>query len=602
MKKYLVVLLALAVAFAAFAGGTKEPAPTTEEKTEAPKAAAAPTIKNPDTFVYSTIGTINSLDPAIAYDSASWTVLATMYQNLVNYKGAAVDQFVPVLAEQVPTVQNGGISADGRTYKFIIRKGVKFHNGYDLTAEDVAYSIKRNLVVDQEGGPDWIWFFVFFGTYSSRDGEGNINVSFKDIDSTVTVDGNVVTFHLKDPFPPFLSVLSGRWASIISKKWVTEIGGWDGTEATWKNYNNPEQGKETLYDQENGTGPYKLARWEKGVEMVVESADNYWGTKPALARGIYRVVSEYTTRKLTLLQGDADCAYVDPIYYNEMKNESGIKVYEDLLELTVHGINFNQDINAQDNPYIYSGQLDGNGLPADFFSDKNVRLGFIYAWDEQTFLRDAYQGNAIDPVTPIIAPLPFKNDQLKSPPHDMKKAEEYLKAAWGGKVWQNGFKVDFLYNSGNVQREVGMKMLAENLRALNPKFQISVRPVEWAEFVNLNRNRRLPIFFIGWHADYPDPDNFVFPYMHSEGTYAGRAGYKNPEVDRLISAAAVESDPAKRKQMYYRLQDIWLEDAVGIMTHQPITKRFFKDWVKGYYFNPMNSHEFDILAQYTKGY
>jgi peptide/nickel transport system substrate-binding protein len=147
-----------------------------------------------------------------------------------------------------------------------------------------------------------------------------------------------------------------------------------------------------------------------------------------------------------------------------------------------------------------------------------------------------------------------------------------------------------------------MKMLAENVMKVNPKFKITVRAVEWAEYVNANANKLMPLFFIGWGPDYPDPDNYVYPYMHSTGTYAGKQGYKNPEVDALITKGAYATDPAERKEIYYRLQDIWLEDAIGMMTHQPLSRRYFKDWVKGWYFNPMISDEMDILRFYTKEY
>jgi len=132
-------------------------------------------------------------------------------------------------------------------------------------------------------------------------------------------------------------------------------------------------------------------------------------------------------------------------------------------------------------------------------------------------------------------------------------------------------------------------MLAENIMMLNPKFKANVRGVEWATYVDLQRNRRLSSFNIGWGADYPDPDNFVNPYMYSQGLYGGRCAYSNAEADKLIEDAAVELDSAKRKAMYYRLQEIWLEDAVGIMQHQPIRNAYFKDWVKGYIFHPMEN-------------
>jgi peptide/nickel transport system substrate-binding protein len=109
--------------------------------------------------------------------------------------------------------------------------------------------------------------------------------------------------------------------------------------------------------------------------VVFERFDGYWGPKPALAKGIYRIVEEWSTRKLMLLQGDLDSALVDPQYYEEMNKEPGLAVYKDLTTLGNRGINFNMKIPEGDNPYIFSGKLDGKGIPPDFFADKNVRLG-----------------------------------------------------------------------------------------------------------------------------------------------------------------------------------------------------------------------------------
>ena len=352
----------------------------------------------------------------------------------------------------------------------------------------------------------------------------------------------------------------------------------------------------------NGAGPYKLERWEKGVELVVTRFEDYWGPKPAMQKGIYKVVEEFTTRKLMLLQGDADAATVDPVHFDEMEKESGLLIYKDLASLSNYGWNMNMKINATDNPYLYSGKLDGEGIPPDFFSDKNLRLAFLHCWDEETYLADVQAGLAIDPITPIPVGMPYKNDALKNHPFDLQKAEEYFKKAWKGQVWEKGFKMDVTYNSGNESRELGLKLLAEEVMKVNPKFKITVRGVEWAQFINAQSQRRLPLFFIGWGPDYPDPDNYVVPYMHSEGTYAGRMGYNNPEVDRLIMEGAYATESADRQKAYYALQDIWLNDAMGMMTHQPLSRRYFRDWVKGYYFNPMSSSLFDLLRFYTKEY
>ena len=115
--------------------------------------AAAQEIKNPDTIIETTIGTVDSLDPAWAYDTASGEVIFNIYETLIFWDGTRTDKFVPMLATKVPSVENGLISEDGLTYTFPIRKGVKFHNGEPLTPEDVEYSFERAMVQDRDGGP-----------------------------------------------------------------------------------------------------------------------------------------------------------------------------------------------------------------------------------------------------------------------------------------------------------------------------------------------------------------------------------------------------------------------------------------------------------------
>ncbi|MDJ0669320.1 MAG: hypothetical protein QNJ61_18705, partial [Desulfobacterales bacterium] len=86
-------------------------------------------VKNPDTFIFATYGTLRTLDPCVAYDTTSSQRLWNIYQPLIFFDGSHTERFKPLLATQVPTLENGGISADGKTYTFTIRKGVKFHEG-----------------------------------------------------------------------------------------------------------------------------------------------------------------------------------------------------------------------------------------------------------------------------------------------------------------------------------------------------------------------------------------------------------------------------------------------------------------------------------------
>jgi len=341
MKKILILLMVLAVAATAFAGGKGEQAPAAEEAPK--KVVEEKGIKNPDIFVTASIGDPDSLDVSRAYDTSSWTLIRNMYDTLVVFDGESTTEFVPMLAEVIPTVENGGISADGKTYRFKIRKGVKFHSGNTLTPEDVEYTFERNLVTDPDNGPNWFWYAYLLGGHGSRDRDGNIIVEFKDIDKAIEVDGDYVVFNLPNPFPPFLGALVGAWASIVDKQFVIDNGGWPGTEANWKDYNGPDTGKDTLQEIASGTGPYKFVRWEKEVEVVLERNDDYWGPKPAMKRGIHKTVPEWSTRKLMLLQGDADWVEVPPENYAEMDKEKGLVVHRSLPSLNVDSFFFNFD-------------------------------------------------------------------------------------------------------------------------------------------------------------------------------------------------------------------------------------------------------------------
>ena len=587
MKKILTVFILLLAATALFAAGEQE-------------GTEGPAVQDTDTFVYESIGDPDSLDPAKAYDSSSWEVMSNIYETLIAYDGESTSEFVPVIAEEVPSIENGGISEDGLTYRFKIRKGIFFHDGRPVTPRDVEYTFERNMVVDADGGPNWVWYSYLLGKAGARDAEGSFAVTFDEIDRAVEVDGQYVVFNLPVPFPPFLSLLAATWGSVVNMEWVADQGGWDGTAETWKDYNKPEEMAETLYDIANGTGPYKLERWEKDVEVVLTRNENYWGEEPFFRRGIARVVTEWATRKLALLQGDADSVYVPAEYYNEMLEETGL--YDlDTAQLSVTAFHFNYDINTTDNPMAGSGQLDGKGIPNDFFQDEDVRKGFAYAWDGETYRNDVLLGYAKDPVTPVPFGLPFKDTSLEGYDLDLAKARQHFQNAFDGELWEKGFSFEILYNEGNTGRQTTARILAENVSGLNPKFKIETRAISWAEYLDKIRNSTMPLFVIGWLPDYPDPDNFVTPFMHStKGTFAAWANYENPKADALIDEAATTIDPDRRRDLYYEIQRIYVDDVVSVITNQPEEKWFFNDSIEGVYFNPMMSSQFDLLPYLTR--
>ncbi|HSG41863.1 MAG TPA: ABC transporter substrate-binding protein, partial [Anaerolineales bacterium] len=154
-------VLALAVALLAACGGNLVVSESAPPASEAPMITGEETpgtkSADPTTFVQVVFGEPETLDPALAYDTASNAVIQNVYESLVFYDGVHTDKFVPMLAE------SWEISDDGTVYTFKIRSDVKFHEGQDLTAEDVAYSFQRGLLFGGYSGPQWLLAEPFFG-------------------------------------------------------------------------------------------------------------------------------------------------------------------------------------------------------------------------------------------------------------------------------------------------------------------------------------------------------------------------------------------------------------------------------------------------------
>ncbi|NIU59851.1 MAG: ABC transporter substrate-binding protein, partial [Phycisphaerae bacterium] len=153
----------------------------------------------------------------------------------------------------------------------------------------------------------------------------------------------------------------------------------------------------------------------------------------------------------------------------------GLKFYR-VPQLSVSFALFCQKVDPTGNPNIGSGKLDGNGIPPDFFSDINVRKAFLHALDRKTYREDVFNDLVIMPTSPNIEGLPY-HKEVPVYEFDLDKSRAFLQKAWGGRVWDNGFKMVITYNSGNAMREAAAIMLAENIMSLNPKFNIEIRNV-----------------------------------------------------------------------------------------------------------------------------
>jgi peptide/nickel transport system substrate-binding protein len=601
-------------------------------------AMAQQEIKNPDTLVRIEYGTVNTLDPAYSYDTSSGAVIFNVYENLVMWPAGVVDadetdlsyslataDLLPMLATVVPSVNNGLIVEypDGSvTYQFPIRENVKFHEGGTLTPEDVEYSFERGMLQDRDGGPQWMLieplttkarlYQLVEEVLEIDTNKGNLikdltpeqqaKVYNEAIDPLVEVQGMNVVFHLPKPYPPFLSILAhaGGWGAILDREWVAEQGGWDGAADTWAKWYNPGGGEAAedseLYDTMNGTGPYKLGHWDPGVEVVYERFDEYWREPASIKTVVNKKIQEWSDRLLLFGRGDADICSVDPQYLPQVVGNPGIVT---TLDLPTLGLNpaafFTSDLNMQGNDLVGSGQLVEDGIPAEFFNDVHLRKAFSYAFEYQTYI-DEVLGVAGGYLTHGPVPKAFEwaynDDPALYYNFDMEKATEEMKLAHDGAVWETGFTFTLLYNEGNQSRRVICEILEKNIESMNPKFHIDVRGVPWASYLDKLVTEQMPLFVIGWLADFPDPHNFVMPFAHSTGTFSGWQGATlvdmfTEDYDPLITRAMETSVQSERADLYYQIEEQSFEDCYDIWLPQVNGYRVMRDWVQGYAFNPI---------------
>lgn len=540
------------------------------------------------TLIVAHAGEMQSLDPVYSYDGVTQGMMINVYDTLLKFSGSSMTEFLPSVSEEVPSVENGLISADGMTYTFPIRKGIKFHDGTELTPEDVRYSILRFMISDISGGPSSLLLEPILGLTSTRNEKGEIILDFKEAEKAVQVDGENVVIRLKRPFAPFLGVIA-RWGYIVPKQWVVENGGWDGTEENWTKFNNFEKQNSYLFDHMNGSGPFKLVRWDNSARRLQLSAhEDYFEGAPAIKNIHMMTVNEGSMLRLMLETGDADISEIPAQFADQLHGQEGIVVYDNLPRLrTDPVIFFTLNINTKGNPDVGSAKLDGAGIPADFFNDEDVRKGFSYAFDYDSFLKQSLGGRGTRAYGPAPEGLLHYDEEDPHYEFDLKKAEEHFKKAWGGEVWEKGFTFTITYNTGSAQRQIAAEMLKRNVEKLNPKFKIDVRGVMWASFLEKTTARQMPMWVRGWVADYADAHNFYFAFMHGDGRYAFSQGYKNPKAEKLVSQAVAETNPEKRVKLYKQLHRIAYEDAMQIYTIHPTGLWAMRDRVKGFVDNPV---------------
>lgn len=602
-------------------------------------AAAPPQqIKNPGIFTKVTFGEPDYLDPAVDYETAGGEVLQNVYETLVWYTegSESVTTLVPRLATTLPTV-GSGISADGLTYTFDLRPGVKFHNGETMTAADVEFSIERVLAIHDPDGPSWMieqimtnyisyytdtdcdstlpgdqWCTVQDWVDSEFASAAEVPAHFRavlpanealwattpltmsiawDITNTsvIQVDSDTVTVRLTHPYPAFLSIAAFTVLSVVSKTAVMANGG-----VVWGEHN------DWMDRNTVGTGPFKLRAWVPNQIITLERWDQYWRT-PATVKQVNIVkINDVATRELMLLAGDADHATINRDHQFDVMNQDGtprystLEIIKDKPTFDVLFFGYNQDIDATAAP-------DTLQVPTNFFADVHIRKAFSYAFDYGNFIENVIHNGGEQLRGPIPRGMAGYNASLPLFTKDATKARTELQAAMNPSsqsYWDAGFTITLYYNAGNTVREQGCLLLKQGLESLGAPgtISVSVRALDWPVYLDTLRGRGLPIFFLGWAPDYADPDDYAFPFLHSRGTFPQRVGYSDATVDAQVTAAARELNPTVREQMYKDLQGPVVEDHVPYLwIYQATNFHVQRSWVEGYFFNPMLSDGYYYL-------
>ena len=546
-----------------------------------------------DTFVLQTLpGGPVSLDPARAYDSASGIIIQNVYETLYTYDGESIDVFVPLLATGYTT------SDDGLTWNFDLREGVQFHSGNTMTCKDVEWSYEYGMVVAHpEGAGVYLAGDPLIGQHTT---DGSDPAAYQELVDFATIDGAVecpdgpdgltVQFNFQMPEPAFIAIQAYGAFSIIDSQYAIENGMWDGTEATWVDWIGRDITQEFLHSNMSGTGAYKLVSSDN-QQTIAERFDDYWGGAPALKNAVVQYVDEQSSRILALQQGDADEVSINErSELVKLRGAEGVSVLEDPNWGTTGNtiVFFTFDVDTENNEDVGCGEL-GCGIPSNFFDDVNVRRGFAHLFDQQAFIDQLYEGNGS--VVTMGLPPGFMgyNADIDVRTLDFEAAEEAFRAAHGGAVWENGFEFTAIHNAGNTTRQTALEIIAENLAFVHPDFKMNVRSLPWADFLARTAEQKVPMFALGWGADYADPKNFIDVYYSNAGFYSARTAIDLPEIQELIDQANSTSDQAEREALYKAVGPLHYDLAPLIVLPQQNPFMTVRSDLQGVYRNAMLS-------------
>jgi len=478
---------------------------------------------------------IITMDPAEAFELSAGEVMGNIYDRLVRLDVNDPSKLVGDVAK------SWTVSADGKTYTFELRPGLKFASGNPLTAEEAVYSLQRAVALDKSPA------FILTQFGFSKD---NVKEKIKQTGPlTLTLETD------KAYAPTFvLNCLTANVGAIVDKKLLMA------------NEQNGDWGYAWLKTRYAGSGPLKLREWRANEIVALERNDNYHGPKPPLARVVYRHVKEAATQRLLLEKGDIDIARnLGPQDIAALSANKAVKLVS-APKSTVYYISLNQK-----NPTL---------------AKPEVREAFKWLVDYAA-LGDTVLKN-IGVVHQNFLPIGLLGASKDNPYKlDVAKAKALLAKAGV----PNGFKVTL--DMRTIQPVQGITEAFQQTAKL-AGIDVEIIPGDGKQVLTKYRARSHDMYIGDWGSDYWDPhsnaDTFTRNPDNADDAKAKPLAWRNawaiPELTKKSDAAVLERDAGKRKKMYEELQAEFRRTSPFIMLYQKTEVAALRSNVEGLTLGP----------------
>ncbi len=466
-----------------------------------------------------------TLDPARPNDIYGRTIANQLFDGLVQFDGALAIK--PAIAETWTA------SRDGLVWTFNLRKGVKFHHGREVTAEDVVYSFTR-IVDPKTKSAGASLFMKMKGARQFADGQA------ASVEGLTAPDRYTLRVTLAESQAPFVSSLAVGFAKVVPREIVEKLG-------------------EEFGRQPVGTGPFKFVEWVRGKQISLAANPEYFEGRPGLDRLEYRIFTGEALDKMfeELELGNLEDSGIPARHRPQLLNG---RRYQ-FIRRPILGIAF-LGINSAEKP----------------LDDPRVRQALNYAIDRRAIVREIYQDQYL-PGVGILPPGTYGYDpKLTGYPNDPKKAAELLAAAGypGGK----GLPVIQIWSARKNEEAVAEHdAIVRSWAAVGIKAEVHYN-TNWPEYKAQVYAGKLPIFRYSWYADTPDPETFLGQLFDSKST-DNITRYRSASVDSLLQRARLEPDPQRKLHLYQELERRIVGDAPLLVLSYYSYERVFQPYVKG---------------------